>query len=107
MELINQSDYYCNQCEKHATEVGNNFILLNDNLNKTDKKLYLCTNCLIEAVLMVRPIKFDKQKVNEWLMMNVISDDNSANEEGLSEGLYSFDVKRFIEFVLPFFSSDK
>lgn len=65
----------------------------------------LCQNCLIKAFLMINPIKFDKEKVNEWLMINVISDDNSANEEGLSEGLYSFDVKHFIEFIETFLES--
>jgi hypothetical protein len=93
MELVNQSDYYCNQCEKHATECGNNFIKFNDNLNKTKNKLHVCADCLIEAVLMIRPIEFDKDFIKLFL------ETLQENDKGLfsSVGKFSVWLKPFLE----------
>lgn len=98
MEL-HEKGWPCVECEKQNIPIVEHKTILQTYTNS------MCKECIMKMYLLINPIVFDKQKVNEWLMMNVISDDNSANEEGMSEGLYSFDVKHFIDFVKPFLES--
>lgn len=56
---------------------------------------------IIEQLLMIRPITFDKEEILAWLKGSLEQNNESCAQEGLPNKL-EIDCNKFIEYVLPF-----
>jgi hypothetical protein len=94
MELIDADvDVKCDDCPYHGLKV----VEMSDG-NR------LCETCLIKALILIRPIKFNKEEIKAWLISRYLDDEETCAQEGMSCHL-ELDFGKFMDWIKPFLES--
>lgn len=92
MELI-KTKYICKGCEE-PNELQVSF----DTFGVGN--CHLCQSCLIKALLMIRPIKFDNQSMLYWIKVKLHQDQYNRLGENIQ-------FEKFINWIEPFLKEGK